>query len=206
MKNFLLMGALLAPLPLLQGCFPIVAAGAVTGVLSVTDRRSTGMQVEDQNIELKAAARISERSNERTSVSVVSYNRRVLVYGQVPDAASKQEFGKIIATVPNVREVINELEISGTAGFGTASNDTFITTQVKASLIEAKDLQANAIKVLTERNGVYLMGLLTEREATRAAQIAAGVSGVTRVVKVFEIISEQELADINKRQNSAPQK
>ena len=205
MKKLLLISALLAPLPLLQGCFPVVAAGAVTGVLSATDRRSTGMQVEDQNIELKAATRISERTNDRTSVSVVSYNRRVLVYGQVPDAASKQEFGKLVAAVSNVREVINELEISGTAGLGTASNDTFITTRVKASLVEAQDLQSNAIKVLTERNVVYLMGLLTEREAARAAQVAAGVSSVTRVVKVFEIISEQELTDINKRQNSAPQ-
>lgn len=185
--------------PLLQGCFPVVAAGVVTTALSVSDRRTTGTQVEDQSIELKADSRIRERFGSRVSAGTVSFNRRVLVYGQAPDLATKQEIGRIVAAVPNVREIINEVEIAGTQGLGTASGDALITTRVKTSLVDSKDLQANAIKVVTERGVVYLMGLVTEREASRAAQIAAGVSGVVKVVKVFEPISEAQLAEINRQ-------
>lgn len=184
--------------PLLQGCFPVVAAGVVTTALSVSDRRTTGAQFEDQGIELKADSRIRERFGNRVSAGTVSFNRRVLVYGQAPDVATKQEIGRIVAAVPNVREIINEVEIAGTQGLGTASGDSITTTKVKASLVDSKDVQANAIKVVTERGVVYLMGLVTEREASRAAQIAAGVSGVVKVVKVFEPISEAQLAEINR--------
>ncbi|MFN8916711.1 MAG: BON domain-containing protein, partial [Burkholderiales bacterium] len=97
--------------PLLQGCFPVVAAGVVTTALSVSDRRTTGTQVEDQSIELKADSRIRERFGSRVSAGTVSFNRRVLVYGQAPDIATKQEIGRIVAAVPNVREIINEVEI-----------------------------------------------------------------------------------------------
>jgi osmotically-inducible protein OsmY len=196
--------ALIATLPALQGCFPVVAAGVVTTALSVSDRRTTGAQLEDQGIELKADSRIRERFGSQVSAGTVSFNRRVLVYGQAPDAATQQEVGRLVSAVPNVREVINEIEIAGTAGLGTASSDSVVTTKVKASLVDAKDIQANGIKVVTERGVVYLLGLVTEREAGRAAQVAAGVSGVVKVVKVFEIISEAQLAEMQKQpqQNS----
>lgn len=183
-------------LPMLSGCFPIVAAGVATGALSVSDRRSTGMQVEDQNIELKANGRIRDAFPQASGVAVVSYNRRVLVYGQAPDAATKSKIADSLRAVPNVREVINEIDVGAATGLRTVSTDAIITTRVKASFIDAKDLQANSIKVVTERGVVYLLGLLTEREAKRAAEIAAGVSGVSKVVKVFEVISEAQLAEM----------
>lgn len=205
-KKWAMMIGLIALLPSLQACFPVIAAGMVTTALSVTDRRTTGAQVEDQGIELRADSRVRERFGSRISVGTVSFNRRALIYGQAPDAATKEEIGRIVAALPNVREIVNEVEIAGTVGLGTASTDATVTTKVKASLVDAKDIQANAIKVVTERGVVYLMGLVTEREANRAAQITAGVSGVVKVVKVFEIISDAQLAEINRRAGAEPTK
>jgi osmotically-inducible protein OsmY len=199
-QTTLLLTLLAVAAPILQGCFPVVAAGIVTTALSVSDRRTTGAQLEDQGIELKADSRIRERFGNRVSVSTVSFNRRVLVYGQAPDSTTQQEIGRIVAAVPNVRELVNEVELAGTRDLGTASADTVITTKVKAALVDAKDVQAHVIKVVTERGVVYLMGLVTEREAHRAAQVAAGVSGVAKVIKVFELISEAQLAELQKQQ------
>jgi osmotically-inducible protein OsmY len=199
LKSMGLILALAGAMPMLQGCFPVVAAGLVTTALSVSDRRTTGAQVEDQSIELKAASRLRERFGSRVSISTVSFNRRVLIYGQAPDATTKQEIGRIVTAVPNVRDIVNEVEISGSSGLGTASSDSVVTTKVKASLLDSKDIHANAIKVVTERGVVYLMGLVTEREADRAAQIAASVSGVARVIKVFELLSEAQLAEIQRQ-------
>jgi osmotically-inducible protein OsmY len=198
-RTMLLLVILAVGAPVLQGCFPVVAAGIVTTALSVSDRRTTGAQLEDQGIELKADSRIRERFGNRVSVSTVSFNRRVLVYGQAPDSTTKQEIGRIVAAIPNVRELVNEVELAGTQGLGAASADTVITTKVKAALVDSKDVQAHAIKVVTERGVVYLLGLVTEREANRAAQIAAGVSGVAKVIKVFELISEAQLAELQKQ-------
>jgi osmotically-inducible protein OsmY len=203
LKKMGLILVLAGTVPLLQGCFPVVAAGIVTTALSVSDRRTTGAQVEDQSIELKASSRLRERFGHRVSVSTVSFNRRVLIYGQAPDATTKQEIGRIVAAVPNVRDIVNEVELSGSSGLGTASSDSVVTTKVKASLLDAQDIHANAIKVVTERGVVYLMGLVTEREADRAAQVAASVSGVVRVIKVFELISDAQLAEINRQRQQS---
>jgi osmotically-inducible protein OsmY len=159
-----------------------------------TDRRTAGTQLEDQNIELKALTRIRETVGERGHVNVVSYNRQVLITGEVPTEADRSALEQSIARIEGVRSTVDEMAVMGSTSLTARSNDTILTSKVKASFIDAKDLQANALKVVTERGTVYLMGRVTEREANRAADIARGVSGVQKVVKVFEILTEAELA------------
>ena len=166
------------------------------GTLMVTDRRTSGAQVEDQAIELKSMNRIREAIGDRGHVSATSYNRVVLITGEVANEADKAAAEAAVQKVDNVRSTVNELEIMGASSLTSRSNDAILSSKVKASFIDAKDLMANAFKVTTERGTVYLMGRVTEREANRAVEIARGVSGVTKVVKLFEIITEQQLADM----------
>ncbi|MDH1901145.1 BON domain-containing protein [Comamonas aquatica] len=194
-----LAGSLTACVPLLLG------GGAVTTALVASDRRTSGMYLEDERIEQSAAAKLRETLKEGTRASVTSFNRLALVTGEVRSEAEKAEVGRTVASVENVRNVINEVEVVPfISSIGQRSRDTLLTSQVKASLIDAKDLQANTIKVVTEMNVVYLMGIVTPREAQRAAEIARGVNNVRKVVRVFENISEQELASYNTRQQPAP--
>jgi osmotically-inducible protein OsmY len=192
----------------LTGCFPVVATGVVGGALSLADRRTTGAQAEDQAIELKAFNRFREAfKDNRVSLSVVSYNRIALLTGYVPDQASKAQAAKIASGIENVRSVLNEVIIGPPPSLRTFGSDTVLTTRVKAALVEAKDIQANLIKVYTESSTVFLMGIVTDREANRAADIASRVSGVRRVVRAFEIISDAELKRIQERTvgtNTAP--
>jgi osmotically-inducible protein OsmY len=192
----------------LTGCFPVVATGVVGGALSLADRRTTGAQAEDQAIELKAFNRFREAfKDNRVSLSVVSYNRIALLIGYVPDQASKDQAAKIASGIENVRTVFNEVVVGPPPSLRTFGSDTVLTTRVKASLVDAKDVQANIIKVYTESSTVFLMGIVTEREANRAADIASRVSGVRRVVRAFEIISEAELKRMQDRAvgtNTAP--
>ncbi|MBP7646678.1 MAG: BON domain-containing protein [Comamonas sp.] len=185
----MLVGSLSACVPLLVG------GGAVTGVLVASDRRTSGMYLEDLRIEQKAASLLRDVLNNGERVSVTSFNRLVLLTGEVRTAAEKAQVERIVAGVENVRTVINELEVVPfISSIAQRSKDTFITSKVKASILDAKDLQANTIKVVTEMNVVYLMGILTPREAKRAAEIARGVNDVRKVVRVFETITEEELA------------
>lgn len=188
----------------LAGCVPVLLGGAVVGGgLVVTDRRTTGTQIEDEGIELKAGSRVRELAT-LGHVSVVSYNRMVLVTGEVPAEAEKAAVGQAVAKVENVRGVFNELGIGSNSSIGSRSLDSVIATKVKASLIDAKDLQANAIKVVVERAIVYLMGRVTEREAARAAEVASAVGSVQKVVRVFEILTERELATLGTAAGVAP--
>lgn len=177
----------------LSGCAPLVVGGMVGGGLVATDRRTAGTQLEDETIEFKAAARARELAT-LGQIGVTSYNRTVLVTGQVPGEAEKAQVGKAIAAVENVRAVVNELEIAGNASLGSQSSDALIVTRIKAAMVDAKDLFATAYKVTVERGAVYLMGRVTEREAARGVELARAVPGVTKVVRVFEILSEEELA------------
>lgn len=189
---------------LLSGCFPVVATGMVGGALSIADRRTTGAQTDDQAIELKAFNRFRERfKSEQVSLSVTSYNRVVLLTGFVPNEATKAEAARLVSQIENVRSVINEVALGLPPSVRSYGADTVLTTRVKAALIEAKDLQANVIKVFTESSTVYLMGLVTEREANRAADIAARISGVRRVVRAFETITEAELKRIQTQSSGA---
>lgn len=189
--------AALLVLPALGGCAAVLLGGAfVGGSLVVMDRRSSGTQLDDEAIELKSGNRIGEAIGDRGHVSVTSYNRIVLVTGEVPTEAEKAKVEQAVGRVDNVRSIVNELAVGFASSIGTRSNDTLITSKVKASLVDAKDLQAITIKVITERGIVYLMGVVSEREAKRAADVARGVGGVTKVVRVFDIVSEGALADL----------
>ncbi len=179
----------------LSACVPLViGGGAVVGTLVAIDRRTTGAQVEDEGIELRAASRLREALGERVHVNVTSFNRQVLLTGEVPTAEDAQKVEQIVRAVENVHSVVNDLGVMPASSLSQRSNDAFITGKVRASLVDARDLSANAFKVLTERNVVYLMGRVTQREAKRAAEIARGVNGVRKVVRVFELLTEEELS------------
>lgn len=179
----------------LSGCVALVGGGAAMAGMSAVDRRTTGTQVEDQGIELRAGNRIGEVMGDKARSSVTSYNRVVLLTGQAGNATDKATIEKLVREQSMVREVYNEIEVAPfTATLGQRSQDSLITTKVKASLVNAKDISASAIKVVTENNVVYLMGIVTPRESKRAAEIARGVNDVTKVVRVFDVISEEELA------------
>ncbi|WP_296494859.1 BON domain-containing protein [Rhodoferax sp.] len=191
-----LLGLMLVSLTLvtsLTACFPIIVGGAVVGTMVVVDRRTSGAQLDDQNIELRTSSRVSEKLGNRTHVNVTSYNRRVLLTGEVPNPQDSQMVEQIAASVESVQSVVNELAVMGNTSLSQRSNDTWLTGRVKAALLDAKDLNVNAFKVVTERGIVYLMGRVTQREAERASEIARSISGVQKVVRVFEIISEEEL-------------
>jgi osmotically-inducible protein OsmY len=180
----------------LSGCAPIVVGGAVMGSLVASDRRTSGAQLEDEGIELRAASRIRDNLGERGHVNVNSYNRRVLLTGEVPSAQDKQLVEQVVTRVENVQLVVNELAVLGNASLTQRSSDTLVTGRIKAALVDAKDLFANAYKVVTERGTTYLMGRVTQREADRATEIARSTPGVQKVVRVFEIISEDELRNL----------
>lgn len=180
----------------LSACAPLLVGGAIVGGSMVaTDRRTSGAQVEDEVIELKAGNRLRESLGERGQVSATSYNRVMLLTGVVNDAADKALAEQAVSRIDNVQSVVNELAIGLPRSITGRSSDALLTSKVKASFIDAKDLFSNALKVVTSQGVVYLMGRVTEREATRAAEVARGVGGVQKVVKVFEIISEAELAN-----------
>ncbi|HEV7577427.1 MAG TPA: BON domain-containing protein [Caldimonas sp.] len=191
---------------LLAGCAPLVVGGAVVGgAMVATDRRTSGSQVDDEVIELKAKGRMGEAfPDDRVRINTTSYNRMVLLTGEVPSDADKTTAEQVVARIDNVVSVVNELTIGPANTFSERTKAAFITAKVKASLVDAKDLFANSIKVVTHRGVVYLMGRVTEREATRAAEIARGVSGVVKVVRVFEILSESELANTAPRALAKP--
>jgi osmotically-inducible protein OsmY len=183
-----------AALSALSGCAPLVVGGVVAGsVLVATDRRTTGAQVEDQGIDLKAASRIRDLAT-LGHVNATSYNRTLLLTGEVPDEAQRARVEQAVAGIENLKSVVNELAVAGNSSTTSRANDLQIGLKVKASFVDAKDLSANAIKVVVERGHVYLLGRLSEREAARAADLASRVPGVVKVVRVFEILSEEELA------------
>ena len=178
----------------LSACAPLMIGSAVGGAMVATDRRTSGAQLEDQGIELRASNRLREQLGERGNVSVTSYNRQVLLTGEVPTEADKAAVEKTVAGVDNVRSIVNELAVLGASSLTQRSSDTLITGRVKAAMVDARDLSANAVKVVTARGAVYLMGRVTQREADRATEITRNTQGVQRVVRVLEIISEEELA------------
>lgn len=180
----------------LSACAPIVIGGAAVGAMVAVDRRTSGAQLEDEGIELRAASRLREALGDRAHVTVNSYNRQVLLTGEVPSEADKQTAEQVVSRVENVKGIVNDLGVMGNSSLTQRSSDTLTTGKVKASLVDDKQLSASAFRVITERGTTYLMGRVTQREADRATAIARGVNGVQRVVRVFEIISEEELARI----------
>ncbi len=177
----------------LQGCFVLGAAAVGGTALVATDRRTAGSQLEDQNIQLTASGRISDLLGGRGSVSVDSYNQQVLLTGQVPSAADRQQAQNIVAALPNVRSVANELVIGPAETLDQQARDTYLTSKVRAAFIADARLYSQAFQITTSQGVVYLQGLVTQAEAQEASSVAAGVSGVQKVVTLFSIISPQTL-------------
>lgn len=190
----------------LSACAPLMLGGAAAGALVATDRRTSGMQVEDQSIQIKAGNRLRDTLGGRGRVNVNAYNRTVLLTGEVDSDADRAAAEQAAARVENVVKVINQLQVGPVASLGTRSNDVLLAGKVRATLVDARDLMSNAFDIVVERGEVYLMGLVTEREANRAAELTASIPGVKKVVKAFEVISEDELANKLPRPpaNSAP--
>ena len=182
----------------LSACVPLMVGGAaVGGAFMATDRRTSGAQLEDEGIELRANIRFGQSMGESAHVNVTSYNRQVLLTGEVPTAADQQKLQDLVLKVENVRSVVNEVAVLGPSSLSQRSSDTLVTGKVKATLVDAKDVQSNVLKVITERGTVYLMGRVSMREANRATELARSVSGVQRVVRVFDILSDEELKSLS---------
>jgi osmotically-inducible protein OsmY len=177
-----------------SGCIPLVIGGAMTSAMVVSDRRTPGTVVEDEGIELKASARIRDNIGERVHINVTSYNRQVLLTGEAPTADDKKLVERVVSSVENVRNIVNEIQIAGVSTLTQRSSDALVSGRVKAGLVDAKDLLANAFKIVTEHGTTYMMGRVTQREATRATEVISATSGVQKVVRILEIISEEELA------------
>jgi osmotically-inducible protein OsmY len=183
----------------LSACAPLIVGGAVMSSLVAIDRRTTGIQLEDEGIELRTAQGLRQNLGDSAHVNVTSYNRMVLLTGEVGNAADRDRAEKMAQSQENVKSVVNDLVIEPVSSYTQRSKDIITTGQIRALLVDAKDLQSNAFKIVTERGVVYLMGRVTAREAQRATEIArsGSVSAVTKVVRVFETITDEELKRIS---------
>ena len=189
------LGALLL-VSTLGACAPLMIAGVAGTAMVASDRRTSGAQLEDESIELRAQARIRDNLGERVHVNVTSFNRQVLLTGEVTAEKDRQAVVQLVERIENDKAVVNELAVMPLSNLSERSNDLLIVAKVKASFVDSRDLFANAFKVVTERGTVYLMGRVTQREANSATQLTRNVSGVNKVVRLFEIISEEELRNL----------
>ena len=177
----------------LSACAPVMIGGMMGGAMVASDRRTTGIQLEDEGIEQRSATARDENFGTKEHINFTSYNRQVLMTGEVSSDRIRQQVEQLIGRVENVRLVANELAVGPASSFSDRSNDVLLVAKVKAAMVDSEDVFANVFKVVAERGTVYLMGRVTQREATRATEVVRGVSGVKRVVKVFEYITEDEL-------------
>ena len=184
--HLLLAIVLPATAALLQGCFPVFVGAGAGAAMSAADRRTTGAQVEDEGIELKVSGRIGERYGDKVHVDVTSFNRSVLLTGEVPEPRIKADIEKIALGVQNVRGVTNEIEIAGIPSAPARANDGYLSAKVKTRFLDADKFNPIHVKVVTEAGVVYLMGIVTEQEAADAVEIARTTGGVRKVVKIFE--------------------
>ncbi|MBS1191463.1 MAG: putative periplasmic or secreted lipoprotein [Rhodocyclaceae bacterium] len=205
-KSLLTAALIAAAVPALQGCFPLVAGGVAAGALAVTDRRTVGTQTEDEAIEWKAEKRIADRFKDRAHVNVTGYNRKALITGEAYDEAMKAEIGDIVSKVENVQGVWNEMAVGPIRSFSSRSNDAYVTSKVKARFVDYNQFAANHVKVVTEGGAVYLLGIVNEREAKSAVQIARTTDGVRKVVNLLEVVSEAETRRIDSAVSSQPPK
>ena len=189
------LGALLL-VSTLGACAPLMIAGVAGTAMVASDRRTSGAQLEDESIELRAQARIRDNLGERVHVNVTSFNRQVLLTGEVTAEKDRQAVVQLVERIENVKAVVNELAVMPMSNLSERSSDLLVVAKVKASFVDSRDLFANAFKVVTERGTVYLMGRVTQREANSATQLTRNVSGVNKVVRLFEIISEEELRNL----------
>ncbi len=172
----------------LAGCVPVVAGGAAAGGLMAADRRSSGAYVDDEAIELKTEKQINDKLDNRIHVNATSYNRNVLLTGEAYDESAKKTAEEVAKGVENVRSVTNELTVGPASSMSSRGNDTYLTSKVKARMVSENRFPPNYVKVVTEDSVVYLMGMVTRKEAEDAVDIARNTEGVTKVVKVFEYV------------------
>lgn len=191
----LLLGA--AILPALQGCFPVFAASVGTGVMLTVDRRSLGTQTEDESIEWKASARVGDRMRDHGHFNFTSFNRKVLISGEVVSAELKAEAGKIVARIPNVQGVYNELLVGPSSSMADRSNDSFITSKVKSRSVDSGKFNPLHVKVVTEAGTVFLLGMLTQAEADAAIHVARTTSGVRKVVPLLERLTPAQVRELD---------
>ncbi len=184
--GWLVLACAIAAVPAMQGCLPLAAVGVGTAVSSANDRRTSGTQIEDEGIELRASNRIGERWGDKVHVNVTSFNRAVLLTGEVPTPAIKAEVEKLVSSVQNVRGITNDLEVAGIATMPARANDSFITSKVKARFVDANQFNPFHVKVVTENSTVYLIGIVTEAEAKAATELARTTGGARKVVRLFE--------------------
>ena len=177
----------------LSACAPVMMGGMVGGAMVASDRRTTGIQLEDEGIEQRSASARRENFGDKEHVNFTSYNRQVLMTGEVSSNQARQQIEQLISRVENVRSVVNELAIGPSSTTGERASDVLLVAKVKAAMVDSEDVFANVFKVVAERGTIYLMGRVTQREAQRATDVVRGVSGVKRVVRVFEYITEEEL-------------
>ncbi len=190
-----LLALVLGSSTLLSACVPLLIGGAATTTaVVVSDRRTSGMQLTDKNIGIRTESRISEELKDTVRINAMSYNQRVLLTGEAPTIAAKEQASAIAKGVPDVKSVLNEVVIAPPAAFSTRANDTWITSKVRTELLTTKDVPSSTIDITTSRGVVYLMGQVSPLEGDRAASAAAGVSGVNRVVKVFDLVSGADAA------------
>lgn len=202
--KFARLAALVICVPLLAGCVGAAVVGAGAGALMIVDRRPSETYIADQGLELRAASRISDKYGDKVHVNATSYNRMMLLTGEVPTAEIKADVEKIVAGVADVKSISNELAIAGPSSFGVRSNDSYITSKVKARFVDANKFSANVVKVVTEAGVVFLLGMVTQAEANAAVEIARTTGGVLKVVRVFEILSPEQAAVLNKTTSPAP--
>jgi osmotically-inducible protein OsmY len=188
-----LLSTLVMCLGLASCAAPLMFGGVIGGAMVASDRRTTGIQVEDETIEQRSATAIRENFGSKEHINITSYNRQVLLTGEVTNDTVRRQVESLISRVENVRAVVNELAIGPASSFGDRSSDTLLVAKVKAAMVDTEDVFANVFKVVGERGTIYLMGRVTQREGQRATDVVRGVSGVKRVVRVFEYITEDEL-------------
>lgn len=207
----MVMGALLLSV-LLSACAPAMFGGVIGTAMVASDRRSSGAQVDDEAIEVRGASAMRENFGTKTHINITSYNRQVLLTGEVANDQQRTQAEQLVTKLPNVRSIVNELAVGPASTMGERSSDAVITARVKAAMVDSEDVFANVYKVVTERGTVYLMGRVTQREAQRATEVARSVGGVKRVVRVFEFLTEDELraiqpkkgVDLNQPSTPAP--
>jgi osmotically-inducible protein OsmY len=197
--------ALLAAVQL-SACAPLMFGGVLGGAMVASDRRTAGIQLEDEGIEQRSASAIRENFGSKEHVNITSYNRQVLITGEVSSDTVRSQVEQLIGRVQNVRAVVNELVVGPASSTGDRASDVVLVAKVKASMVDSEDVFANVYKVTAERGTVYLMGRVTQREAKRATDVVRGVSGVKRVVRVFEYITEAELQAMQPKRNEEPVK
>lgn len=187
MRNTLL---IIASLFILQGCAAAIVAGTAGAVTAANDRRTIGSQIDDNNIEIKATLEIkgNDQLAKYSNISVISLNGAVLLLGQVPTEEMKSQAQELIKNIPAIKKIHNQIRISSNVGMTTKTFDTWLTSKVKTMLLTDDNISGTNIKVVTENSEVFLMGLVKQSEGSKAVDIARNISGVAKVIKVFEYL------------------